>query len=367
MTPDRVLSPMRIVDRYLLRLMVLPVLIGLSVFVVILMSEAAIDLGQALVGSTVPASLIAQYLLYSLPRAISWSLPVGVLVGVAMVSTAITRNGEATAVRAGGTSLRRLWVPFIVVGFLGSVASFCIEEYIVPSANQRSTRAFLQMTNSQPVLRPRNDQAFRDKDGRIFYVGHMDEKTNRLNDVLVMSNAEDGQLRTLTAAKWAELRGKSWVLCEGVVLSFAPDGAPVGKPQRFATQEVSLWAALQDYYLDQRSEFEMSARELEQASVVLETGGIDAQRLKVRMQFKYSIPLACLVFVLVAAPLGMRYAHLGSFVGIVLSILIVFLYNGVRSWGLAFGLVGDLPPVIAAWAQNVIFGGWGLYLVFRSR
>lgn len=89
--------------------------------------------------------------------------------------------------------------------------------------------------------------------------------------------------------------------------------------------------------------------------------------MRVRLQFKYSVPVACLVFVLVAAPLAARHAQLGSFAGIVLSILVVFLYNGVRSWGLAFGLVGDLPPVVAAWAQNIIFGGAGLWLFLRAR
>ena len=98
----------------------------------------------------------------------------------------------------------------------------------------------------------------------------------------------------------------------------------------------------------------------------LEAGGLDAQRMRVRLQFKYSMPLACLVFALVAAPLGARYARFGSFAGIVVSIIIVFLYNGVRSWGLAFGLVGELDPIAAAWAQNVIFGVVGLWLFLTA-
>ena len=358
---------MRLLDRYLIRQLALPLLIGLSVFVVILMSEAALNLGQALVGSRVPALLIAQYFYYNLPRAISWSLPVGVLVGVALVSTTITRNGEATAARAGGASLRRLWAAFIVVGALGSVAAFCIEEYVVPEANQRATACFLRMTNTQPILRPRDAQAFRDKEGHLIYIGHMDPGTNRLETVMVLTNTPEGGLASIVAAKWAELRGASWVLREGVELKLSPDGEQVGPTVPFDSREIHLQSALQDYYLDQRSEFEMSARELDAASRALEAGGIDAQRMRVRMQFKYSIPVACLVFVLVAAPLGMRYAHLGSFVGIVLSILIVFLYNGVRSWGLAFGLVGDLPPFFAAWAQNLVFGALGLWLVVRAR
>ena len=53
---------MRLLDRYLLSQLVLPALIGLGVFVVILMSESAIKLGEALLGARVPARLIAEFL-----------------------------------------------------------------------------------------------------------------------------------------------------------------------------------------------------------------------------------------------------------------------------------------------------------------
>jgi lipopolysaccharide export system permease protein len=358
---------MRLLDRHLLKQLLLPAVIGLMIFVVILMSEAALKLGEALVGSRVPVAMIARYFLYSLPRAISWSLPVGLLVAVAMTTTAMARNGEATATRVGGVSPQRMWASFVWIGALATIACFGIEEYVVPSANERATQAFLDMTHLQPVMRPRDEQAFRDKDGRILYVGHMDEKTNQLERVMVLTEDAKGRLVSLTAAHWAELRGEHWLLRDGVEMRFAPDGEPVGQAERFDAREVLLWTALQDYYLDQRTPFEMSAREMRKSAETLEVGGIDSQQMKVRLQFRYSIPVACLVFVLLAAPLGTRFAHLGSFAGIVVSILIVFLYNGVRSWGLAFGLVGDLPPLVAGWAQNAIFGALGVWLMVKAR
>ena len=106
-----------LIDRYLLRQLVMPLLIGLAVFIVILMSEVALRLGEALLGARVPAAMLLRYFGYNLPHVISWSLPVGVLTGVAMVSAAISRNGEATAARAGGMSLRRIWRSFAAVSY----------------------------------------------------------------------------------------------------------------------------------------------------------------------------------------------------------------------------------------------------------
>lgn len=358
---------MLLLDRYLLRLLTVPLLIGLGLFVVVMLSEVAIKLGEILTGMRTPAVLIVQYFGYSIPRAVAWSLPVGVLVGVAMVSTMITRNGELTAARAGGVALRRIWRPLFAVGLLGSLVSFAVEEYLVPTSTQRRNEIMREMTHTQPILRPRSEQAFRDIEGRLIYIGHMNEKTNTLERVMVLTEDPTGELQTLTAARWAEVSGDRWVLREGLILQFDEHGELVGTPHYFEAREVHLWRALQDYYLDQRSEFEMTTRELREAAETMEVGGLDSQRMRVRLQFKYSIPFGCLVFVLVAAPLGKRYAHLGSFAGIVIAILVVFLYNGVRSWGLAFGLTGDLPPVVAAWAQNVIFGIIGVWLVLRER
>lgn len=358
---------MRLLDRYLLRQLMLPLLIGLGVFVVILLFEAALGLGQALVGANVSALLIGKYLAYRLPRAAAWALPVGVLVGVAMTSSNISRNGEATAARVGGVSLLRLWRAFILVGILGSAASFALEEYVVPGAMQRANQVMISMTHSQPVLRPRDDQAFRDKEGRIFYVGHMDEKTNTLSNVLIFTEDAANRLRNLTAARWVELRGERWILRQGVSFDFDAQGEVMQPVQHFESREVRLWKALQDYYMDQRTPLEMTTREMREAADALESSGISAHGMRVRLQFKYSIPVGCLVFVLLAAPLGMRYARLGSFAGAVVSILVVFLYNGVRSWGLAFGLTGSLPPVIAGWAQNIVFGALGLWLTLRAR
>ncbi|MBP8950752.1 MAG: LptF/LptG family permease [Armatimonadetes bacterium] len=358
---------MRLIDRYVLRLMVMPTLIGVAVFMVIMLSETAIKLGDTVIGLRVPPALIGQYFLFRLPRVFAWSLPVGILVGAAMVTTQMARAGEATAMRAGGASLRRIWVSIVALAMAATVVSFAVEEFLVPAANTRGTRVFNTMTRTQPVMESRSDQVFRDEKGQIIYVGHMDVVSNQLQNVLVVDQRDDGSPKVITAARRAERQGNEWMLREGIRLRLGARGSELGPWEPFEAEAISLWSALDEYYSDQRTDYEMSAREIRERVDLLRSSGQDPQRWEVRLQFRYSMPVACLVFAMVAAPLGMQFAHLGSFVGIVISILVVFLYNGVRSWGLAFGLVGDLNPIVAAWAQNIIFGSLGLWLVLRAR
>jgi lipopolysaccharide export LptBFGC system permease protein LptF len=141
----------------------------------------------------------------------------------------------------------------------------------------------------------------------------------------------------------------------------------VGGIQHFETREVRLTRALQHYYAERRAPGEMAPYELQELIEVRQATGGDTQRLEVYLHFKYSIPIACLVFAIIAAPLGHRYAHHGTYVGVVVALLAVFLYNGLRSWTLAFGLAGALDPMVAGWAPDAIFGVLGLILLVRER
>jgi lipopolysaccharide export system permease protein len=341
---------------------------GLMTFIVILLGEAARNIGNAILGARVPARLIAEYLLYCAPQAAVWSFPFGTLLGVSMVVTGLSRHGETTAIRTAGVSFLRFCRPLFVVGLVASAAAFWLAETWAPVATRKSQDVFAQMTQTQPVVREEFDQFFRDPEGRFFFVRHMNADANTLEDITLWREDRWGRLVEYTSAKRAALAGRVWYLQNGVSVFFNEYGEPAPNgTQPFAVRPVVLQQALQSYYADKRTAFQMSTQELEDMARTREAGGQDTQRLRVDLQFKYSIPCACLVFAMMAAPLAFRYAHMGSYVGIVLAVLVIFLYNGVRSWALAFGLAGTIPPVVAGWTMNVLFGGWGLWLLARTR
>ncbi len=356
---------MRLFDRLLLSDLVVPFLIGVFTFAVILLGDIARQIGSTLLNARTPPWLVAQYLWLRSPGAFVWAMPVGTLVAVSLAMARATREGEITAIRAAGVGLLRLCLPFFVAGAAATVGAFALNEWVVPDANDAAGRVMDRIRMTQPVLREEHNQLFRDREGRVFYVGHMNADTNFLENVVIWSFDAQGRLRDITQARYADLQGRVWWLHEGQSQGFSEWDRPEA-PRRFDTRRVELWAALQNYYAEKRSAFEMSARELRDQVAVLESAGRNARSLQVELQFKYSIPAACLVFALIGAPLAFRYARWGAFGGLLVAILIVFLYNGVRSWTLAFGLAGTLPPIAAGWLQNVLFAGIGLVMLWRA-
>jgi lipopolysaccharide export system permease protein len=88
-------------------------------------------------------------------------------------------------------------------------------------------------------------------------------------------------------------------------------------------------------------------------------------RYLVEIHKKFSIPVACLVFVLVGVPLGVMARSGGIGTGVSYSLAFFVLY-----WA---GLIGGesqadqlrIPPWLAMWLPNMVFGLLGIFLVTR--
>jgi len=346
---------MRLIDRYLLRQLPLPFLVGIGVFVCIMLAEVAWRISGALLGSGISALTLARFFAYSAPRAAVWSAPVGMLVAVSMAMTNLERRGEVTAMRAGGASLARLQLPWIISGLFVATLAVWANQEVVPHTTQRAYELFTQMTYQAPVVKEAWNQLFRSPEGDLFYVRRMNAAESRLEGITIWRVDSQGRVTRVAVARSARVKGDQWVLEHGFVRNFDPAGRPVGGPVHFRQLPMDMWAAIQEYYSDRRTPYEMSITELGQLARVLEAGGKDAHQLLVHLHFKYSIPCATVVFALVAGPLAHRYSRLGSFAGLVLAVLILFFYNGVRSWTLALGLAGTLSPVSAGWRPNALF------------
>ncbi len=90
---------------------------------------------------------------------------------------------------------------------------------------------------------------------------------------------------------------------------------------------------------------------------------IDTYLLEVHK--KYALPAACVVFVLIGAPLGIMARRGGMAVSIGISIGLFIVYWAFLIGGEELSDRGFLPPAVTMWAANVLLGGVGLLLLLR--
>ena len=82
---------------------------------------------------------------------------------------------------------------------------------------------------------------------------------------------------------------------------------------------------------------------------------------------KTALPVVCLVMGLVALPFAFRLGRQGALYGIGISIMLGIVYYTVISVFVTLGQSEALPPLIAAWSPNALFGTLALYLFLGVR
>jgi lipopolysaccharide export system permease protein len=85
----------------------------------------------------------------------------------------------------------------------------------------------------------------------------------------------------------------------------------------------------------------------------------------VEIHKKYSIPAACVVFVLIGVPLGIMARRGGFGIAATLSLGFFVLYWACLIGGEKLADRDILSPWLGMWAANIIIGLLGLYLTFR--
>ncbi|MEK7729926.1 MAG: LptF/LptG family permease [candidate division KSB1 bacterium] len=90
------------------------------------------------------------------------------------------------------------------------------------------------------------------------------------------------------------------------------------------------------------------------------------QALTVEVQKKYSIPVACIVFVLIGAPLGIMSRRAGLATGGGLSLIFFLLYWTFLVGGEDLADREIISPFLAMWSANIVVGMAGLYFLWRA-
>ncbi|HEY0969935.1 MAG TPA: LptF/LptG family permease, partial [Gemmatimonadales bacterium] len=119
-------------------------------------------------------------------------------------------------------------------------------------------------------------------------------------------------------------------------------------------------------------ERELSERDTRISDVLLDAARLrvtssmqSANRYDVEIQKKFALAVACIVFVLLGAPIALRFPRGGVGLVIGVSLAVFGLYYVGLIAGETMADKGYLPPWAAMWAANILFTGAGLVLLSR--
>lgn len=352
-----------------MREMVGPFLFGIAVVILLFEGSLLFPLLNVIVEKRVPMGQVARFLLLKVPWLLVWAAPVAMLFAAALAINRMGRDNEITCMRAAGLSLRRIFTPILVVGLVTSLGSLLVGERVVPRAERAATRLITEIYLSQSVPQIEPDIFFR-TENYCFYVGAAQKKAGS-RDVVVQNvlyyRLPDGSsgFPEVMTAKYGESRGFLWEFRDGWRAEVGENGL-IQNQARFDRYTMNLKRAVQDLWMERQESQEMTLRELKRQIDQFSSGGLPTSGMQVDYHLRLSIPLSCLIFALVSAPLSLRFARAGGFAGLLLSVVLGFLYYNTIFLGKILGMNEVLPPVLAGWMQNLLFGALGLYLVATS-
>jgi lipopolysaccharide export system permease protein len=115
----------------------------------------------------------------------------------------------------------------------------------------------------------------------------------------------------------------------------------------------------------QRRDAPVTAVVVDNARVRLNDARTTINMIDVEIHKKFALAVACFVFVLLGAPIALRFPRGGVGLTIGVSLLVFAMYYIGLIAGASLGSHGIVPPWIAMWAANVIFGAVGIFMVSR--
>lgn len=353
---------MKIIDRYLIRELFVPFLIGTFAVVMMFLANLLIFEFKNISLQHIPLLAIIQLLVYKAPNYLNMTLPVGMSLAASLAYARLARESELTAMRAAGVSIVRTVMPVAAVGLAVGIGNYVLAEKVMPPAEKafRNVAVKVGVLATVPSFSSNAMVKLRNYTMSIGSVTKEGEDTIILNKILMVERPGIDET-TLVTAESGLYRDGIWTLHNAYLRTFKGDDLINAKPRHDIIINEKI--VLQDLLLPPAPE-EETGPELLSAIANMRKLGVDSRELEVAYHVRYSVPASCFVFAVVAPIFAILFSRSGGFVGVLLSIIIVFVYyNAFIISTEILGRNGAVPPAVAAWLPNLLFialGAFGL-------
>ncbi|MCA9754009.1 MAG: LptF/LptG family permease, partial [Gemmatimonadetes bacterium] len=212
---------MTILDRYLSRAILRPLLGALGAFLSVAVIVDLFERLDTFIDHDVSFSLVTQYYVATLPFLFIIILPISTLIAVLFSLGGLARRNELIAMTANGVSLYRILRPVLLVGLLASLVGLVFSTELVPRGNDRSREIYDHEIRGRPRRSEtqRRDLNYLGEDGRFFLARKFDGDRGEMTEVVVQQFAEGTLTYRLDAAS-ATWEGDHWVFHDGYLRRF---------------------------------------------------------------------------------------------------------------------------------------------------
>ncbi|MBQ5998617.1 MAG: LptF/LptG family permease [Treponema sp.] len=342
-------------------------------FMIFFVNQILLLIGE-LLKQRVPFSDAYRLMIYTLPFVISQSAPFSTLVGFLMCLGRIMSDNEVLIIRASGQSYIMVMVPVFILGILISVASFFVNDYLLPIGTIKYNQLYRKILTSNPSvqLEPNSikffnksilitgdvkdttvsDLIFFDEKGdtqRIIVSGKSNLISARDEGVLMQMNMSDSVVTSLDTNK----KGDYDVLDAKTMTMNIFDSAILNTNARTTPREMTSF------------DLGRQVRQMKKME------NLDKRILNhYRMEYykKFSSPFGSIFFAILALPLAFLFGkHNGQTIGLIFGLVICVIYWAMMIIGQMFSIRIGIDAFVAMWLPDTIIGVTGGLLYFTLK
>ena len=373
-----------LIDKWLIAQLIPPLIFSISAFTVVSLSVGVMfDLIRKIVEFGLPFGLALKILFFKLPGFLVLSFPMSVLLSTLLTYGKLSSNSELLALRSIGIKTSRFVAPALIVSIFMTGITFFFNNSLVPYSNKLAEISMRDGLGKSTIIESGND---------VFFPGYgslIDPKTNKpserntyLTQIFFSRVVENKIMKNVTLLDFSRIGNKQvlsaesasfdkenlrWIFKNGKIIYFSSDAQT--SIINFKTYFYPLGDGPLKVSEIQKDANDMTVAEAIAAKNIYENAGNvkDARKMKVRIQEKFTLPFACLVFGLIGSSLGSKpnlRSSRGQ--GFGLSVILILIYYVISFLFSSLGVKGLLSPILAAWMPVLISLGVGIYLLRKS-
>ena len=395
--------------RYVLKAHVGPFLFSFVIITFILVMDIIFQIADLIIGKNLDMLTVLEVFFLNLAWIVAVSIPMSVLVASLMAFGRLSADNEVTAFKAGGVSFYQMVAPVLVLGIILGSCHLYFMDVILPEANYRARSLMNDIHRARPTLLFTAGIFMKDIPGYSILIDRVNPRNNEIESITIYETENMRYPRIMTARSGEfhvnETGSRiNLMLYDGELLQqdestgryfkevferqrfsirTAPSGVQRSEAGTRGDRELNI-EMMQAKIDEWQLEIDEVAASLVPGPVHSEakTDSIEAARVKaqrtislrqrqknsyvVEIHKKYAISAACLVFVLIGAPLGVRIRRSGMGVSVGVSLCFFLLYWACLLGGEELADRDLFDPVWAMWAANIVIGVPGAVLVWVS-
>jgi len=371
-----------IMSRYILKEHISPFIFGLSLIIFIFTMNLLFQMLGRITGKGIPLMIILEYFALNLAWIVALAVPMAVLIATVSAFGRLSSDGEITALRASGIAPTRLIRPVLGAAAFLAVGIGLFNNYLLPDMNHRNKLLLADISRKRPIWKLDPGVFDFSIPNYVLRSDRIDSENNLMHELVIFDSHKPDQRSTIVAdsGKLSVVETEERImlmLFDGEIHRPSPDEPDLYEKTSFDSAVFRIDApgmVLKRARSGHRGDRELSAEQMwgmvqemkrDSRGTRYEMRRIASYMVEIHK--KFSIPVACLVFVLLGTPLGVMAHRGGLGVSGAISLIFFTIYWALLINGedLANRLL--VSPVVAMWSPNVILTLFGLWMMWLAK